>query len=103
MVSNILIEHGVRFGKYNDGIVASVITRHLPVRNFKSAAILLHPFVQMPSGWEETMRKNPWQHIYPSDEETFNIGKTVSWREIMSYSGLKAYKELLCNLVIYER
>ncbi|SFA99555.1 MULTISPECIES: DUF2711 family protein [unclassified Bacillus (in: firmicutes)] len=76
----------------------SPILKQLP-SNFKSAAILLHPFVQMPSGWEETMRKNPCQHIYPSNEEIYNIGKPVSWREIMSYSGLESYKELAVALL----
>lgn len=45
------------------------------------------------------MRYNPYQHIYPSDEEIFNIGKSVSWREIMSYSGLNSYKELALALL----
>ena len=76
----------------------SPILKQLP-NNFKSAAILLHPFVQMPSGWEETKRKNPFQHIYPSVEETLNIGKPVFWREIMTDSRLKSYKELAVALL----
>ncbi|PWA11188.1 DUF2711 domain-containing protein [Pueribacillus theae] len=76
----------------------SPILNQLP-DNFKSAAILLHPFVQMPSGWEKKKRKNPYQHIYPSDEETFNLGKSVSWWEVMSCSGLKSYKELAVALL----
>ena len=71
----------------------SPILKQLP-SNYKSAAILLHPFVQMPSRWEKTMRKTPYQQIYPSNEEILNIGKPISWREIMSYSGLKSYNEL---------
>ena len=35
----------------------SPILAQLP-STFKSAAILLHPFVQMPLGWEKSMRKN---------------------------------------------
>lgn len=53
-------------------------------RRFKSAAILLHPFVQMPSGWEKTVRETSYQHIYPSDKEILTIGKPVSWQEMMS-------------------
>ncbi|MGU3397424.1 DUF2711 family protein [Priestia aryabhattai] len=61
---------------------------------FKSAAILFHPFIQMPYGWEKTKRENPYQHIYPSDEEMINLGEPISWIEVMSNSGLKSYKEL---------
>lgn len=61
---------------------------------FKSAAILFHPFIQMPYGWEKSKRENPYQHIYPSDEEVFNLGEPISWIEVMSKSNLKSYKEL---------
>lgn len=67
--------------------------------NFKSAAILLHPFVQMPSGWENTKRENPYQHLYPSEEEMLNLGKPVFWREMITCSGLKSYKELALALL----
>ena len=71
----------------------SPILEQLP-SNFKSAAILLHPFVQMPLGWENSVRKRPYEHIYPSAEEIIQNGKSVSWKEIMSYSGLNSYTEL---------
>ncbi|MBV6738511.1 hypothetical protein CN978_30785 [Priestia megaterium] len=61
---------------------------------FKSAAILFHPFIQMPYGWEKSKRENPYQHIYPSDEEMINLGESISWIEVMSKSNLKSYKEL---------
>ncbi len=61
---------------------------------FKSAAILFHPFIQMPYGWEKSKRENPYQHIYPSDEEMINLGEPISWIEVMSKSNLKSYKEL---------
>nr|WP_203288175.1 DUF2711 family protein [Metabacillus sp. cB07] len=76
----------------------SPILKQLP-KNFKSAALLLHPFVQMPSGWEGNVRKTPYEHIYPSNEEIFNIGKPISWREIMNLSGLKSYKEIAVALL----
>ncbi|MEH7143205.1 MULTISPECIES: DUF2711 family protein [Priestia] len=43
------------------------ILSQLP-NDFNSAAILFHPFIQMPSGWEKSKRANPYQHIYPNDE-----------------------------------
>lgn len=58
------------------------------ISNFKSAAILLHPFVQMPDGWEKSKRQRPFQHIYPSDEEIVTIGKPISWNQISQQSGL---------------
>ncbi|WP_375545266.1 DUF2711 family protein [Niallia taxi] len=76
----------------------SPILKQLP-SNFKSAAILLHPFIQMPSGWEVIKRENTCQHIYPSNEEASTIGKSVSWRKIMSYSGLESYKALALALL----
>ncbi|AMR84684.1 putative protein YwbB [Bacillus thuringiensis serovar morrisoni str. 4AA1] len=71
----------------------SPILEQLP-RNFKSAAILLHPFVQMPLGWEKSVRKRPYEHIYPSAEEIIHNGKSVSWKEMMSCSGLHSYADL---------
>ncbi|MEI2342165.1 DUF2711 family protein [Priestia megaterium] len=61
---------------------------------FKSAAILFHPFIQMPKGWEKSKRENPYQNIYPSDEEMINLSEPISWTEVMSKSNLKSYKEL---------
>ncbi|WP_255286066.1 DUF2711 family protein [Priestia megaterium] len=41
------------------------ILSQLP-NDFNSAAILFHPFIQMPFGWDKSKRENPYQHIYPS-------------------------------------
>ena len=71
----------------------SPILEQLP-RNFKSAAILLHPFIQMPLEWEKSVRKRPYEHIYPSAEEIIYNGKSVSWKEMMSCSGLHSYADL---------
>ena len=38
--------------------------------------------------------KRPYEHIYPSAEEIIHNGKSVSWKEMMSYSGLHSYAEL---------
>ncbi|AJI25856.1 DUF2711 family protein (plasmid) [Priestia megaterium] len=62
--------------------------------DFNSAAVLFHPFIQMPSGWEKSKRENPYQHIYPSDEEMLKLGEPVSWKEVMGKCNLKSYKEL---------
>ncbi|MEB2278349.1 DUF2711 domain-containing protein [Bacillus sp. ILBB4] len=69
------------------------ILSQLP-NDFNSAAILFHPFIQMPSGWEKSKRKNPYQHIYPSDEEMLKLGKPILWKEVMAKSNLRSYKEL---------
>lgn len=71
----------------------SPILSQLP-NNFKSAAILLHPFVQMPLGWEIAKRERPYQHIYPSDQDTLDSGIPISWGEVMNNSGLDSLKEL---------
>lgn len=65
----------------------SPILSQIP-NHFKSAAILLHPFVQMPDGWEKRKRERPFQHIYPSEEEILKIGKPVSWNQISQQSDL---------------
>ncbi|MED3982327.1 DUF2711 family protein [Priestia megaterium] len=64
------------------------------LNGFKSAAILFHPFIQMPYGWGKSKRENPYQHIYPGNEEMFKLGEPISWKEVMSKSNLKSYKEL---------
>lgn len=75
----------------------SPIVKQIP-RNFKSAAILLHPFIQMPLGWEQNKRKNEYEHIYPTDEEILLSGKPVSWETMIHQSGLKNLEELAIAL-----
>ncbi|WP_409292882.1 DUF2711 family protein [Peribacillus sp. SCS-37] len=64
----------------------------------QSAAFLLHPFVQMPKGWERKKRERPLQHIYPNDEEILKLAKPVSWKEICRISGLQSSKEVALAL-----
>lgn len=71
----------------------SPILEQLP-SNFKSAAILLHPFVQMPLGCGKSVRKRPYEHIYPSAEEIIHDGKPISGKGMLSHSGLNSYAEL---------
>ena len=75
----------------------SSIINQLP-RKFKSAAILLHPFIQMPLGWEQNKRKNEFEHIYPTDAEILLSGKPVSWETIVHQSGLRNIEELAIAL-----
>lgn len=74
------------------------IKNQLP-QDFKSVAILFHPFIQMPIGWEQTKRKNPYEHIYPSDEEILKYGKPVLWEKIISDCELNNTKELAIALM----
>jgi hypothetical protein len=71
----------------------SSILDQLPLP-FKSAAILLHPFVQMPNGWENTKREYPYQIIYPSDEEILRLGVSIKWSYVMKDCDIKTYEEL---------
>ncbi|RDW14949.1 DUF2711 family protein [Oceanobacillus chungangensis] len=75
----------------------SPIVKQIP-RNFKSAAILLHPFIQMPLRWEQNKRKNEYEHIYPTDEEILLSGKPVSWETMIHQSGLENLEELAIAL-----
>lgn len=66
--------------------------------NFKSAAMLFNPFIQMPFEWVQLQSENKYEHIYPiypSNEEILKYGKPVRWREIMQESGFENYKELV--------
>lgn len=76
----------------------SPILNQLP-NNFKSAAILLHPFIQMPMGWGENNRENEHEHIYPTDAEILQYGKPVSWRRMLHESGLTTLEELAVALL----
>lgn len=75
----------------------SPILNQLPYL-FRSAVILLHPFVQMPLGWGKQKRQNPFEHIYPDNLEILKFGNPVSWRNIMYDSGLQTEKELALGL-----
>ncbi|WCN39495.1 DUF2711 family protein [Aneurinibacillus uraniidurans] len=75
----------------------SSILKQLP-QGFKTAAILLHPFVQMPLGWAQSKQKNECEPIYPSNEEILNLGEPVSWEQVLKDSGLKTHEELALAL-----
>lgn len=85
--------------KYNNDIIwlndESPIFNQLP-NNFKSAAILLHPFIQMPVGWEIKNREE--EHIYPTEEEILKLGKPIRWEKIMRSSSLTTFAELAVAL-----
>ncbi|MED1203014.1 DUF2711 family protein [Heyndrickxia acidicola] len=71
----------------------SSILKQLP-EPFESAAILLHPFVKMPDGWEDTKREYPYQIIYPSDEEILSFGTPVMWRTVMDKCQISTYEDM---------
>ncbi|MEH7096045.1 DUF2711 family protein [Neobacillus vireti] len=75
----------------------SPILNQLP-NKFKSAVILLHPFVKMPLGWGKNNRKNDDEHIYPSDKDILEYGKPVSWKTMLHESGLTSLGELAIAL-----
>ena len=71
----------------------SPILKQLP-SNFKSAAILLHPFVQMSFEWKPIMQ----QDLYPSNGELLKYGIPVTWEKVMHDSGINTTKELALAL-----
>ncbi|KQL40820.1 hypothetical protein AN960_06275 [Bacillus sp. FJAT-25509] len=75
----------------------SPILNQLP-NGFNSAAILLHPFIQMPKDWEQNKRNNEYEHIYPSDEEILLLGKQVSWMSMMYDCGFTTFNEIAIAL-----
>jgi hypothetical protein len=52
----------------------------------------------MPLGWTQSKRKNPYQHIYPSNKEILKLAKPVSWNKIVQESGLATLEELAIAL-----
>ena len=68
----------------------SSIVRQLP-SGFQAAAILFHPFVQMPVGHGD--------HKYPSNEELIQAGQPISWEQVMAESGLRTREELAYALL----
>lgn len=75
----------------------SPILSQIP-NNFSSAAILLHPFIQMPLGWEKTKRKSNGEHTYPTDKEVLQSGIPIRWETIVHQSELKNREELAIAL-----
>ncbi|RDI48020.1 DUF2711 family protein [Falsibacillus pallidus] len=59
------------------------ILEQLPA-GFSHAALLLHPFIQLPKGYA----KNRQSKKFLSDEEIIQSGTPVKWEKIMQWSGL---------------
>lgn len=74
------------------------ILNQLPY-DFKSAAILLNPFIQMSLDWERTNRNNPYEHIYPTDEQIIKYGRSVLWEQVVFDCEFKNKKELVLALM----
>lgn len=58
----------------------SPILEQLP-STFKSAAILLHPFVQMPLGWEKSVRKDHMSTSILALKKSFIMGNPFLGRK----------------------
>lgn len=67
-------------------------------KSIKSAAILLHPFVQMPLEWEQSKGENHCEYVYPSTEEILTLGNPVFWQEIMNNTNLETFEEVELGL-----
>lgn len=65
--------------------------------NFKSAAILLHPFAKMSCNWKQ--EKNTLLHNYPSKEQCLISGKAISWKKIIELTDLCSYEEIALGLM----
>lgn len=67
--------------------------------DFKSAAIIFHPFVQMPRNWTEDKKSHPFEHVYPTAEEQLQFGQPIQWEEIMKMTGLSSHKDIAISLM----
>ncbi|MCZ8520981.1 MULTISPECIES: DUF2711 family protein [Paenibacillus] len=65
---------------------------------FTKAAILFNPFIQMTRGWTNVKRKSDFEHVYPSLEESLQLGRPKPWKEVMLETGIKSYEELAVAL-----
>lgn len=74
-------------------MIGHLFLEQLP-EGFQSAALLLHPFVQMPIEWAQHHPQKGHGHIYPSNRDILDVGRSVSWNKIVLESHLKNYKEL---------
>lgn len=68
---------------------------------YKSAAILFHPFVKMPNGWEVPIENKHINRMFPSDNEALLYGQELSWRVVMEMSGLSSPYEIEVALQTY--
>ncbi len=51
--------------------------------SFHSAALLFHPFVQMPNNWAENKRQHPHEHVYPTTHEQLTLGTPIRWQDML--------------------
>lgn len=67
--------------------------------SFRSAALLFHPFVQMPNNWAKNKRQHPHEHIYPSTQEHLTLGTQIRWQDMLKKTGLGSYQQLAVSLL----
>ncbi|MEC0269040.1 DUF2711 family protein [Paenibacillus anseongense] len=65
---------------------------------FTEAAILLNPFIQMPIGWTDAKKKSEYAHVYPKLEESLQLGRPKSWKEVLNDTRIQSYEELAVAL-----
>ena len=66
---------------------------------FHSAALLFHPFVQMPNNWAKNKRQHPNDHVYPTAQEHLTLGTPIRWQDMLKKTGLGSYQELAVSLL----
>lgn len=78
----------------------SPLLNQLPVE-FKWAAIILHPFHQMPPGWADSKSQNGHERPFLSDEELLKNGKPITWETVRQESGMASLEEVGIALKTY--
>lgn len=66
---------------------------------FRSAALLFHPFVQMPNKWADNKRQHPSDYVFPTIEEQLSLGTPIRWNDMLKKSELKSYEQLAISLL----
>jgi hypothetical protein len=62
--------------------------------DFRSAAFLLHPFIQMPEGWTTGKKEKSYLHIYPTNKEIVALGQPKSWETVREKCDFASLKEV---------
>jgi hypothetical protein len=65
---------------------------------FTEAAIILNPFIQMPAGWTVEKKTSEYEHVYPELNESLELGKPKSWKEVMHVTGIQSFEDLAIAL-----
>ena len=66
---------------------------------FRSAALLFHPFVQMPNNWATNKRQHALEHVYPCTQEHLTLATPIRWQDMLKKTGLVSYEQLAVSLL----